>query len=90
MVDPIPKTLDVAVQHFKKHTFDVLLISTHAPGLSAYNQVKRRMARLSKTLAGLLLPYNTFGNHLDPQGRTIAAELEKHNFKKAGEVLCKV
>ena len=51
-----PKTLDVAVQHFNKHKFDVLLISTHAPGLSAYNQVERRMAPLSKVLAGLLLP----------------------------------
>ena len=56
-----PKTLDVAAQHFKKHKFDALLISTHAPGLSAYNQ----MAPLSKALAGLQLPYNTFGNHLD-------------------------
>ena len=25
-----PKTLDVAVQHFKKHKFDALLISSHA------------------------------------------------------------
>ena len=56
-----PKTLDVAAQHFKKHKFDALLISTHAPDLSAYNQ----MAPLSKALAGLQLPYNTFGNHLD-------------------------
>ena len=50
-----PKTLDVAVQHFKRHKSDVL-ISTHAPGLSTYNQVERRMATLSKALAGLLLP----------------------------------
>ena len=76
--------------HFKKHNFDALLISTHAPGLSAYNQVERRMAPLSKALTGLLLPYNTFGNHLDSQRRTIDVELEKHNFKKAGEVLVKV
>ena len=48
------------------------------------------MAPLSKALAGLLLPYDTFGNHLDSQGRTIEVELEKHNFKKAGEVLCEV
>ena len=60
-----PKTLDVAVQHFKKHKFDMLLFSTYAPGLSAYNQVERRMATLSKALVGLLLPYNTFGNQLD-------------------------
>ena len=85
-----PKTLDVAVQHFKKHKFDVLLISTHAPGLSAYNQVEKRMAPLSKVLAGLLLPYDTFGNHLDSQGRTIEVELEKRNFKETGEVLCEV
>ena len=85
-----PKTLDVAVQHFKKHKFDALLISTHAPCLSAYNQVERRMAPLSKALAGLLLPYDTFGNHLDSQGRTIEVELEKCNFKKAGEVLGEV
>ena len=38
-----PKTLDVAIQHFKKHNLDALLISTHAPGLSAHNQVERRM-----------------------------------------------
>ena len=85
-----PKTLDVAVQHFKKHKFDVLLISTHAPGLSACNQVEKRMAPLSKALAGLLLPYDTFGNHLDSQGRTIEVELEKRNFKETGEVLCEV
>ena len=35
------------------------------------------------------LPYVTFGNHLDSQGRTIEVELEKRNFKKAGEVLGK-
>ena len=80
----------MVVPHFKKHIFDVLLISTHAPDFSSYNQVERRMAPLSKALAGLLLPYDTFGNHLDSQGRTIEVELEKHNFKKTGEVLCEV
>ena len=48
------------------------------------------MAPLSKALAGLLLPYHTFGNHVDFQGRTIKVGLEKRNIKKAGEVLCKV
>ena len=85
-----PKTLDVVAQHFKKHKFDALLISTHAPGLSAYNQVVKRMALLSKALAGFLLPYDTFGNHLDSQGRAIEVKLEKRNFKKAGEVLGEV
>ena len=85
-----PKSLDVAVQHFKKHKFDALLISTHAPGLSTYNQVERRMAPLNKALAGLLLPYDTFGNYLDSKERTIEVELEKRNFKKVGEVLGEV
>ena len=79
----------MVVPHFKKHIFDAL-ISTHAPDLSAYNQVERTMAPLSKALVGLLLPYDTFGNHLDSQGRTMEVELEKRNFKKAGEVLCEV
>ena len=48
------------------------------------------MAPLSKALAGLLLPYDTFGNHVDFQERSIKVGLEKRNIKKAGEVLCKV
>ena len=82
-----PKILDVNIQHFKNHDFDVLLVSTHTPGMSAYNQVERRMAPLSKALAGVVLPHDTFGNHLDSQRRTTNLELEKQNFRKAGEVL---
>ena len=50
-----PKTFDVAIQQFKRYSLDALLILTHAPGMSAYNQVKRKMATLSKALMGLLL-----------------------------------
>lgn len=83
------KTLDVAIQHFKRHKSDALLISTLVLGMSAYNQVELRMASLSKALAGLVLPYDTFGTLLDSQRRTVDLELEKRNFKKAGEVLAK-
>ena len=59
-------------QDFQKHwtlpysilsntSLDALLISTHAPGVSAYNQVERKMAPLSKALSGILFPYETFG-----------------------------
>ena len=50
------------------------------------------MAPLSEALTGLLLllPQNTFGNHLDSQGRTIEVKLVRCNFKKAGKVLCQV
>ena len=47
-----PKTIDVYSQHFKKYNLDALLVLTHAPGMSAYNYVERKMAPLSKELAG--------------------------------------
>ena len=56
-----PKTLNASIKQFKKHKFDAILESTHAPGTSAYNQVEGRMAPLSKVLAGLILPYDSFG-----------------------------
>ena len=84
------KPLDVAIQHSKKYNLDTLLISTHAPGLSAYNQVQKRMAPLSKILSGILLPHETFETHLDSSRKTIDTNLEKRNFKTAGEILAKV
>ena len=85
-----PKTLDVSIQHFKKYNLDALLISTHAPGLSAYNEVERRMVPLSKALFGILLPHETFWTHLDSSRKTIDTNLEKRNFKAAGKILAKV
>lgn len=63
----------------------MLLVSAHAPAISAYNQVERRMPPLSKALAGLTLSYDSFGNHLRSQRRTVDVDLEKKNFKRAGE-----
>ena len=60
-----PKVLSVAIDHFRKHNLDAYIAMTHAPGMSAYNYVERRMAPLSKAMVGILLPYDTFGNHLD-------------------------
>ena len=55
--------------------------------MSAYNYVERRMAPLSKALAGVVLDHDACGTHLDDSGRTIDAELEKENFRVAGKVL---
>jgi hypothetical protein len=82
-----PKTLVVAVDRFKKHNLDAYIAMTHAPGMSAYNYVERRMAPLSKELAGVILPHDAYGSHLNASGRTIDAELKQKNFQKAGEVL---
>ena len=85
-----PKTFDVAIQHFKEYNFDVLFVSTLAPGMSAYNNVERRMAPLSKALSGLLLPHETCGTHLDSQRRTTDVELGNQNFKAAGHILAEI
>ena len=58
--------------------------------LSAFNSVEHRMAPLSHDLAGLVLPHDQYGNHLDCSGKTTDIVLEKINFYKAAEVLSEV
>lgn len=41
---------------------------TLASSMSAYNYVERRIAPLSKALASVLLPHDTYGNHVDNEG----------------------
>lgn len=72
-----PKVINNAISHFIEYKFDVFIICTNAPGRSAFNRVERRMAPLSKELAGVILPHDTFGSHLDSQGRTVDVDLEK-------------
>ena len=69
---------------------DVLIHGVNAAGLSAFNPVERRMAPLSHDLCGLILPHDTFGNHLDSSGKTTDVRLEKKNFLAAAEVLSEV
>ena len=85
-----PKVQEVAIDHFKKYNLDAYIVMTLASGMSAYNYVERRMAPLSKALAGVLLPHDTYGNHLDSEGKTTDTELEKKNFQKAGESLAEI
>ncbi|CAF4807130.1 unnamed protein product [Rotaria sp. Silwood1] len=82
-----PKTLVASIKKFKRYNLDALFVLTHAPGQSAYNIVERRMAPLSHDLAGLILPHDHFGSHLNDSGVTINVDLEKLNFRKAGQIL---
>lgn len=84
------ETIRFACANFNLLQLDALFISTQAPGRSAYNPVERRMAPLSRCLAGIILPYETFGSHLNSQGQTTDEDLERMNFKKAGETLAEV
>lgn len=83
------KVISHAVHKFKKNNLDALFLVTNAPGRSAFNQVERRMAPLSKEMAGLIIPHNVCGSHLRGQ-TTIDPVLEKKNFKEAGKILAEV
>lgn len=80
----------MAIHHFLENDLDAFIIATNAPGRSAFNRVERRMAPLSRELAGIILPHEHFGSHLDADGRTVDAELEKANFAFAGQTLSEV
>ena len=85
-----PKVLEEVAKNFRLFDLDGIFVATHAPGHSAFNQVERRMAPLSRDLAGLVLPHDHYGSHLNASGKTIDAELELKNFQKAGETLAEV
>ena len=78
------------MDRFKTHNLDSLIHGTNAPGLSAYNPCERRMAPLSRDLVGVILPHDTYGSHLNSQGKTVDNELEKQNFEKAAKALCEI
>lgn len=82
-----PKVIACAVEYFITHNLDALFVATNAPGRSAFNRVERRMAPLSHDLAGVVLPQDHFGSHLNSQGKTIDSELEQKNFAYAGKIL---
>jgi hypothetical protein len=84
------KTLSTAIEKFKKYNLDSLIITNQAPGQALFNVVERRLSPMSHDLAGLILPHDHFGTHLNDTGSTEHAELEKTNFKMAGDVLAEV
>lgn len=84
------KTMLAWIDCFNRHDVDAIFVFSNAPGFSAYNKVERRMAPLSRDTAGIILPFDKFGSHLDSSNRTIDTELELKNFAAAGEILASV
>ncbi|CAG8651406.1 22957_t:CDS:1 [Cetraspora pellucida] len=72
---------------FYEFNLDYLTVRTHTPYHSAYNPVEHGMATLSQKLAGIVLPIDKYGIHLNSQGEVINQELAKKNFQYAGETL---
>ena len=88
--DEAPKNqqaLAVWARQFENNDLDAVFVFTHSPGSSAYNPVERRMTPLSKDTAGIILHFDTFGNHLDVSNKTIDSELETKNFEAARRIL---
>ena len=84
--DEAPKnqpTLAMWTRQFQNHNLDAVFVFTHVPSSSAYNPVERRMAPLSKDTAGVMLPFDTFGCHLDGGNETI-------DFEATGKILTEV
>ncbi|CAG8808674.1 44283_t:CDS:2, partial [Gigaspora margarita] len=75
---------------FCKFDFDYLTIRTHAPGQSVYNPVECSIASLSEKLAGITLPVDNFGSHLDSQGKVLDKDLACRNFEFVGNHLCNI
>ena len=73
-----------------RYDLDAIIVFTHAPGQSAYNPAECRMARLSQDVSSIILPYDTYGSHLDGSKRTNDIKLEKQNFKAAANILADV
>ncbi|CAB4441827.1 unnamed protein product [Rhizophagus irregularis] len=84
------KNIKVYCQLFKKFDLDYLSVRTHALGQSKYNPVERGMATLSGKLAGIMLPIDHFGKHLNLQGDVTDPELAAQNFQHAGKALCDI
>ncbi|CAB4406867.1 unnamed protein product [Rhizophagus irregularis] len=84
------KNIKTYCQLFQKFDLDYLTVRTHAPGQSKYNPVERGMATLSGKLAGITLPIDHFGLHLNTQGKVTDPELALRNFQYAGESLCDI
>jgi hypothetical protein len=84
------KTLAAAIEKFKKYNLDALIIFNQCPGQALFNVVERRLSPMSHDLAGLILPHDPFGTHLNDNGLTEHVELEKEIFKLTGDVLAEV
>ena len=77
------------LQLFKDFELNILIVSTLPPGYSPFNPVERKMAPLSLQFLNIILDHEHFGSHLNSQRQTVDDELERRNFKHAGEVASK-
>ena len=78
------------IKLFKDHDTDYLIAACSAAGISTFHFIEWRMAPLSKELAGIVLPHDSFGTNLIENGKTIDDVKELQNFGKAWETLSEI
>ena len=76
----IPTTRQALIKFFKENDIDFVVAVCNPAGLSAYHFIERRMSPLSKQLAGIVLPHDSLGTHLDGNGKTMDYIKELENF----------
>ena len=91
--DEAPKNrqgLAVGERQFENLSLDAVFVFIHAPGSNAYNPVERRMVPLLKDIAGIILPFDSFGSHLNAANKTIDINLEIKISETAGKILAEI
>lgn len=66
-----PTTQRALTGFFKENNIDYIVAVCNAAGVCAYRFIERRMAQLSTQLAGIVLPHDTYGTHLNGNDKTI-------------------
>ncbi|CAG8621288.1 13386_t:CDS:2, partial [Dentiscutata erythropus] len=84
------KTIQIIIEHFDKYDLDTIIVACFVLYQSTLNPVERQIASLSHDLASVILLHDMFGTHLDSQLKTNDDELEKCNFKAAGNALTSI
>ena len=84
------QALEAWARQLVNNDLDAIFVFTHAPDSSAYNPVEWRMTPLSKDTAGVILTFDTFGNHLGTSNKTIDSELEVKKFEAAWKILAEI
>ena len=79
------KVTSFAINNFKKHDLDGIFIICNDSGRSAYNEVERRMAPLTRELSGLIILHDYYSSHLDENNHTIDEKMRQNNFAYAGK-----
>jgi hypothetical protein len=82
-----PTTQEQMAKFFLQNKLVALFLGTLPAGMSLFSPGERRMAGLSNSMTGVVLDPEHHGSHLNSSKETIDLDLEKRNFKHAGETL---